>query len=603
MKTLKSPNKALDVISTGSVHRGVGSFLKLLQTRNSKNINIECTDALINQIPEILKNANQDVKLYFFFSGFQEFSLNVLQDVYSLGLVSEKFIIRGIIFTNKSYTMTLVRVQAEFFLYKQSAIEKYASWKQVLLAIIESELVPLCILYSRSIEKLSPTSLEGFSIYKELYEGAKRRSFQIEEEEIEEKPIFAVDSLIAESSLTNTLAQAGIDSRNFVDGIKSIRENPRPVVKALHNPEDKIKEETKSPISPNKTSEVKRPSTQDTKKKPVNVTTNQKSALRKEDLILKNNSTGNSIRSAKSNQTNPALKKGEVPISPEKSTVPAVIAESNIILSIHHSIPDPPSNGFSTNIPPNTIENPSQSISSTRIMPIGLNTVPVSAPSINTWKCPNCSRLISLKAFNCQCGFRHEVLEKALTTEKDKTIYCRICGNQALDTLCKTCKRNSVENITMGTDVASSSIITGSIECAVCREVCVGGVCKAYGKIAGIQMDADYIRENISKSEIFSGSVQCQICGKFSRERVCKDCEEKGTKERESAKKVVKDENLCVVCSMSSEKNICRECLRKDYWECVHCTFANHGGNVCDQCSKTNMQRPRNKSSLPYSKK
>ena len=145
MKAPTTSSSVLDAFTIESVYQGVDFFLRLFKKCNSKS-GIESTRTTLYQILGILIMSNRDINLHFFFSDYEEFSLNILKGICSLGQLNGEFLIRGIIFTNKNYTMTLVRVQTKYFLYKQSKVETYESWDEVLLAILESELVPLCIL-------------------------------------------------------------------------------------------------------------------------------------------------------------------------------------------------------------------------------------------------------------------------------------------------------------------------------------------------------------------------------------------------------------------------------------------------------------------------
>lgn len=109
--------------------------------------------------------------------------------------------------------------------------------------------------------------------------------------------------------------------------------------------------------------------------------------------------------------------------------------------------------------------------------------------------------------------------------------------------------------------------------------------------------------------------IYCKICYKPAMDELCKACkQERNIHTIEKCGKCGKDPQICkgcpsdnakkcLNCNEVSEKILCIECLKKDYWQCIHCTFINQHGNICDSCYKTNMQRPRNKSSVPVAKK
>ena len=149
----------------------------------------------------------------------------------------------------------------------------------------------------------------------------------------------------------------------------------------------------------------------------------------------------------------------------------------------------------------------------------------------------------------------------------------------------------------MGINLATSTITSGAINCMACRGVCVDGVCTVCGVTAGRPMDANLMRKQIVGSVMISEIGNCHICGEWYRDGACQSCEEREKRKRESEVKNYEKGNKCVVCSVPSEKNVCQGCARAGHWECSYCTFVCNGGNICEQCCKTNMNRPRNRSS------
>ena len=458
MKAPTTSSRVLEILPIGSVREGVDYFLSLLKRCNSRH-GIESTQAPLFQIPESLLKSTS-INLYFFFSDYEEFSVTILRGIYSLGQANGKFLIRGIIFTNKSYTMTLVRVHAKYFLYKQSKVEQYESWNEVLLAIIESELVPLCILYSRSSEGFKLSNLEDFSIYQKLFEGAKRRSLLVEKEKIkQELPNTSVEALIAPAFAT-------------------------------HIPSKKI---NLTPIAGRK----------DIRRRPGSGEPVRAYGIKRQDETSGSLTTPN---------TSPEVKPMISQYEDEKGS--DSVAESK---SIHggYNISHAPSN----NVFPNYIPGSNSGINPPcydKATPNEPNKVPVSTvPSIQTLKCPCCSRQISLDINSCQCGVRQYTVKPE---DNAKLIRPKTSGSPCGYEACKNLEDN--------------------------KEI------------------------------------------KMKNERID-----------------VQKRNHCLQCIMPSEKKLCDNCRKKHYWECTHCTFINHEGNVCHQCSKTDMQRPRNRTTFPSMKR
>lgn len=408
INTKNDKNGLFKCFDSGSPTDILKSFLKLFPQTGYTEPWYEIITIPAENFTANIKPKLSNLRLLFVFIQSRDFDLKVLKEVFSLKLTDNKLSLRGIIFRNHHASITLVRVESKYILYKLSKSQEYDSWAEVLISISELSLVPECILYSKTDHKLSESGNRTieFSEIESLF----FNEYIEEKNSPHAKNLPAILENFKEED--DEKIQSNLSNWKFIGNGNQI--DKRAPIKAqefgIGNGSDRKITETDSSKSLKKNNpnlDYNYPGTQK-----INETGNRPVSTQVNDP--RNNSN--------------MFNTGSAQLNDPKSN-------SNMYKTVSPQVDNPKSNSNMYKTVPSQLEENKKTSTgeeSKRTEQI-------------TWKCLVCSKFVPWSQIVCNCGFKNKNLEAEIVRSSNLN-KCANCNQPSIKTICQDCTRKDYWN-------------------------------------------------------------------------------------------------------------------------------------------------------------